>query len=99
MVTIRASIAETISVFGGQIEELTARLSDATQALSAEIFGEELPGERGLIVAATIRNLANMIANNQWLDTPEKVEAYCNQVVMDLANYSLAMREEHQTLN
>ena len=26
------------------------------------------------------------------LDTPEKVEAYCNQVGMDLANYALGMR-------
>jgi hypothetical protein len=58
-----------------------------------------LPGERELIVEAIIRNLANMIANNRWLDTPEKVEAYCNQVGMDLANYALAMREDPQTLN
>jgi hypothetical protein len=46
-----------------------------------------------------MRNLANMIANNRWLDTPEKVEAYCNQVGMDLANYALGMREEPQPLN
>jgi hypothetical protein len=43
--------------------------------------------------------LANMIANNRWLDTPEKVEAYCNQVGMDLANYALGMRKDSQTLN
>ena len=98
MATVRASIAEAISVSGGKIEELTARLADATEAASAEIFGEALPGERELIVEATIRNLANMIAN-WWLDTPEKVEAYCNQVGMDLANYALGMREDPQTLN
>ena len=46
-----------------------------------------------------MRNLAHMIANNPWLDTPEKVEGYCNQVGMDLANYALGMREEQQTLN
>ena len=67
--------------------------------MSAEIFGEELPGERELIVEATMRNLANMIANNRWLDTPEKVEAYCNQSGMDLANYALGMRKDLQTLN
>ena len=89
MATVRASIAEAIGVSGDKIEELTARLADATEAASAEIFGEELPGERELIVEATMRNLANMIANNQWLDTPEKVEAYCNQVGMDLATYAL----------
>jgi hypothetical protein len=86
-------------VSGGKIEELTARLADATKAASAEIFGGELPGERELIVEATMRNLANMIANNRWLDTPEKVEAYCNQVGMDLANFALRMREEPQPLN
>jgi hypothetical protein len=99
MATIRASIAEAIGVSGGKIEELTARLTDATEAASAEIFGEEFPGGRELIVEAAIRNLANMIANNRWLDTPEKVEAYCSQVGMDLANYALGMREEQQTLN
>jgi hypothetical protein len=41
-----------------------------------------------------MRNLAHMIANNPWLDTREKVEGYCNQVGMDLANYALGMREE-----
>jgi hypothetical protein len=41
-----------------------------------------------------MRNLANMIANNQWLDMPEKVDAYCNHIGMDLANYALGMREE-----
>jgi hypothetical protein len=46
------------------------------------------------IVEATMRNLANMIANNPWLDTPEKVEAYCKQVANDLANYALEMRKE-----
>ena len=70
MATVRASIAEAIGVSGGKIEELTARLADATEAAHAEIFGEELPGERELIVEATMRNLANMIANNRWLDTP-----------------------------
>jgi hypothetical protein len=98
MATVRASIAEAIGVPGGKIEELTARLTDATSA-SAEIFGEEFPGGRELIVEATMRNLASMIANNPWLDTPEKVEAYCNQVGMDLANYALGMRKEQQTLN
>ena len=52
------------------------------------------PLGRELIVEAAIRNLANMIANNRWLDTPEKVEAYCNHIGMDLANYALGMREE-----
>ena len=99
MATVRASIAEAISVPGGKIEELTARLTDATETASAEIFGAEFPGERELIVEATMRNLAHMIANNPWLDTPEKVEGYCNQVGMDLANYALGMREEQQTLN
>ena len=99
MPNIRASIAEAIDVSGGKIEELTAKLTDATEAASAEIFGEEFPGGRELIVEATMRNLANMIANNPWLDTPEKVEAYCNQVGMDLANYALGMRKEQQTLN
>ena len=99
MATVRASIAEAISVPGGKIEELTARLTDATEAASAEIFGGEFPGGRELIVEATMRNLAHMIANNPWLDTPEKVEGYCNQVGMDLANYALGMREEQQTLN
>ena len=94
MANIRVTIAEAIGVRGGKIEELTARLTDATEAASAEIFGEELPGGRELIVEATMRNLANMIANNQWLDTPEKVEAYCNHIGMDLANYALGMREE-----
>ena len=97
MATVRASIAEAIGVSGGKIEELTARLADATEAAGAEIFGEELPGERELIVEATMRNLANMIANNRWLDTPEKVEAYCNQVGMDLANYALGMREDRSS--
>ena len=86
MATVRASMA--ISVPGGKIEELTARLTDATETASAEVFGEEFPGGRELIVEAT------MIANNPWLDTPEKVEGYCNQVGMDLANYALGMREE-----
>jgi hypothetical protein len=40
-----------------------------------------------------------MIANNWWLDTPDKVKAYCNQVGMDLANYALGMREDPKTLN
>ena len=93
MATVRACIAEAISAPGGKIEELTARLTDATEAASAEIFGEEFPGGRELIVEAAMRNLANMIANNRWLETPEKVEAYCNQVGMDLANYALGMRE------
>ena len=44
------------------------------------------------MASAPPNNLANMIANNRWLDTPEKVEAYCNQVGMDLANYALGMR-------
>ena len=44
MVTVRASIAEAIDVSGGKIEELTAKLTDATEAASAEIFGEEFPG-------------------------------------------------------
>ena len=79
MATVRASIAEAIDVSGGKIEELTARLTEATEAASAEIFGEEFPGGRELIVEAAMRNLANMIANNWWLNTPEKVEAYCNQ--------------------
>ena len=99
MATVRASIAEAIDVSGGKIEELTTRLTDATEAASAEIFGEEFPGERELIVEAAIRNLANMIANNLWLDTPEKVEAYCDQVGMDLANYALGMRKDRQPLN
>jgi hypothetical protein len=94
MPNIRATIAEAISVSSGKIEELTARLTDATEAASAEIFGKEFPGGRELIVEATMRNLAHVIANNPWLDTPEKVEAYCNQVGMDLANYALGMREE-----
>ena len=94
MPNIRAAIAEAIGVPGGKIEELTARLTDATEAASAEIFGEEFPGGRELIVEASMRNLAHMIANNPWLDTPEKVEGYCNQVGMDLANYALGMREE-----
>ena len=99
MPNIRANTAEAIGVPGGKIEELTARLTDATEAASAEIFGDEFPGGRELIVEATMRNLANMIANNRWLETPEKVEAYCNQVGMDLANYALGMRGEQQTLN
>ena len=99
MTTVRAIIAEAIGVSGGKIEELTARLTDATEAASAEIFGEEFPGGRELIAEATMRNLAKMIANNRWLDTPEKVEAYCNQVGMDLANYALKMRKEQQTRN
>ena len=94
MQNIRATIAEAIGISSGKIEELTARLTDATETASAEIFGVEFPGERELIVEATMRNLANMIANNRWLDTPEKVEDYCNQVGMDLANYALGMREE-----
>jgi len=92
MLTVRATIAEAIDVSGGKIEELTAKLADATDAASAEIFGEEFPGGRELIVEAAMRNLANMIANNRWLETPEKVEAYCNQVGMDLANYALGER-------
>jgi hypothetical protein len=99
MATVRASIAEAIGVSGGKIEELTARLTDATAAMSAEVFGEKLPGERELVVEATMRNLAQMIANNAWLDTPGKVEAYCNRVGMDLANYALEMRKGAQTLN
>ena len=99
MANIRATIAEAIGVSSGKIEELTARLTDATETASAEIFGEEFPGERELIVEATMRNLAHMIANNPWLDTPEKVEGYCNHIGMDLACYALGMREEQQTLN
>jgi hypothetical protein len=99
MATIRTCIAEAIGVSDGKIEELTARLTDATAAVSAEMFGEEIPGQRELIVEATIRNLAQMIANNRWLDTPDKVEAYCNRIGMDLAAYALKMREELQTLN
>jgi hypothetical protein len=94
MPNIRATIAEAIGVSSGKIEELTAKLTYATEAASAEIFGEEFPGGRELIVEATMRNLAHMIANNPWLDTPQKVEGYCNQVGMDLANYALGMREE-----
>jgi hypothetical protein len=45
-----------------------------------------------------MRNLANMIANNRWFDPPGKVEAYCNRVGMNLANYALGMRKEQQTL-
>ena len=99
MANIRVTIAEAIGVRGGKIEELTARLTDATEAASAETFGEEFPGGRELIVEAAMRNLANMIANNQWLATPEKVEAYCNHIGMDLACYALGVREEQQTLN
>jgi hypothetical protein len=99
MANIRVTIAEAIGVSYGKIEELTARLTDATETASAEIFGEEFAGERELIVEATMRNLANMIANNRWLDTPEKVEGYCNHIGMDLACYALGMREEQQTLN
>ena len=94
MANIRVTIAEAISVSYGKIEELTARLADATETASAEIFGEEFPGERELIVEATMRNLAHMIANNPWLDTPQRVEGYCNQVGMELASYALGMREE-----
>ena len=94
MPNIRATIAEAIGVSSGKIEELTARLNDAAEAANVEIFGEEFPGGRELIVEATMRNLAHMIANNPWLDTPQKVEGYCNQVGMDLANYALGMREE-----
>ena len=65
MATVRASAAQAIGVPAGKIEELTARLTDATEAASAEIFGEEFPGGRELIVEAAIRNLANMIANNR----------------------------------
>jgi hypothetical protein len=43
MATVRASIAEAIGVSGGKIEQLTARLADATEAASAEIFGEGCP--------------------------------------------------------
>ena len=94
MPNIRATIAEAIGISSGKIEELTARLTDATETASAEIFGEEFPGERELIVEATMRNLAHMIANNPWLDTPQRVEGYCNQVGMELASYALGMREE-----
>ena len=94
MPNIRATIAEAIGVSSGKIEELTARLTDATETASAEIFGAEFPGERELIVEATMRNLAHMIANNPWLDTPQRVEGYCNQVGMELASYALGMREE-----
>ena len=44
MPNIRAAIAEAIGVSSGKIEELTAKLTDATEAASAEIFGEEFPG-------------------------------------------------------
>jgi hypothetical protein len=57
MATVRASIAEAISAPGGKIEELTARLTDATEAASAEIFGAEFPGGRELIVEVSMRNL------------------------------------------
>ncbi len=41
------STAEAIGVSGGKIGELHRLLpADATEAASAEIFGEELPGER-----------------------------------------------------
>ena len=99
MATVRATIAEAVGVSDGKIEELTARLTDATAAASAEIFSEEFPGKPELVVEAAMRNLAHMIANNRWLDTPEKVEAYCSRVGMDLANYALGMRAEAQTLN
>ena len=57
MPNIRATIAEAIGVSSGQIEELTARLTDATEAASAEIFGAEFPGGRELIVEVSMRNL------------------------------------------
>ena len=79
MATIRTCIAEAIGVSDGKIEELTARLTDATAAVSAEMFGEEIPGQRELIVEATIRNLAQMIANNRWLDTPDKVDTKASE--------------------
>ena len=43
MATVRASIAEAIGVSGGKIEELTARLADATEAASAEISARSCP--------------------------------------------------------
>ena len=44
MATVRASIAEAIGVSGGKIEELTARLADATEAASAEIDAAKAKG-------------------------------------------------------
>ena len=99
MATIRARIAEALGVSDGKIEELTARLTDATAVASAEVFSGEFPGKRELIVEAALRNLAHMIASNRWLDTPEKIEGYCNRVGMDLANHALGMCEEAQTPN
>jgi hypothetical protein len=97
--TIRASIVEAVGVSDGKIEELTARPTDATAVASAEVFRGEFPGKRELIVEAALRNLVHMIVSNRWLDTPEKIEGYCNRVGVDLANYALGMREEAQTLN
>ena len=70
MPNIRATIAEAIGVSSGKIEELTARLTDATETASAEIFGEEFPGERELIVEATMRNLAHWGTEDGGLPQP-----------------------------
>jgi hypothetical protein len=35
-----------------------------------------------------------MVASNETLDTPQKVDSYCRHVGFDLASYALAIRGE-----
>jgi hypothetical protein len=72
MAAIRADIAEAFAVSDGKIEQLTAQLTDAIAAASADIFGEHVLAD--LIVEALLRNLADLVASNETLDTPQKVE-------------------------
>jgi hypothetical protein len=35
-----------------------------------------------------------MVASNETLDTPQKVESYCRRIGFDLASYALTIRGE-----
>jgi hypothetical protein len=67
MATVRASIAEAIGVSGGKIEELTARLADATEAASAEIDAAKAKGiYKGRPVTRSIAHASCRCARKEW---------------------------------
>jgi hypothetical protein len=92
MAAARTKIANAFAVSDGKIEQLTTQLTDAIAAASQEIFGEHVLAD--VIVEALVRNLADMVASNETLDTPQKVDSYCRHVGFDLASYALTIRGE-----
>jgi hypothetical protein len=92
MAAARTKIAKVFAVSDGTFEQLAIQLTDAIAVASQEIFGEHVLAD--VIVEALLRNLADMVASNEALDTPQKVESYCRHVGFDLASYALTMRGE-----